>query len=337
MRTSYPYPSGPSTLADAKTRVNIHALWIHFNLPGDSRKNPCLSPFRVDHKPSFSVNADGTLFNDLATGQAGDQVTFFQLASGLSQKDACKKFIKLAGGHFTPAPRAACPRPADTKPKPVFPDFRRGTADEINHLASLRNIGREGIEFASERGLLFFATLKDCPAWIITDKARVNAQARRMDGQRWEHIGAKAWTLPGAWASWPIGITEAQDFPAIALCEGGPDFLAAHYLALWEQSTYYPKRDVSCSPVAMLGASQRIHADALLLFAGKRVRIFGHDDEAGRGAVERWAAQLASVGADVDAFSFAGLQQVDGKPVKDLNDSLLMDAGSFIRVERMLP
>ena len=79
----------------------------------------------------------------------------------------------------------------------------------------------------------------------------------------------------------------------------------------------------------MLGASQRIHADALPMFTGKRVRIFGHDDEAGRGAVERWAAQLASVGADVDAFSFAGLVQADGKPVKDLNDSLLMDAGEF--------
>ena len=65
------------------------------------------------------------------------------------------------------------------------------------------------------------------------------------------------------------------------------------------------------------------------MFTGKRVRIFGHDDEAGRAAVERWARQLESVGADVDAFSFAGLRQVDGKPVKDLNDSLLMDAASF--------
>ena len=46
-------------------------------------------------------------------------------------------------------------------------------------------------------------------------------------------------------------------------------------------------------------------------------------------AVERWAAQLASAGADVDAFSFAGLVQTDGKPVKDLNDSLLMDVASF--------
>ena len=338
MKSLYPHNAGQSMLADAKARLNIFALWIHFNYPGKPSAN-CHSPFRKDAKPSFSVNADGTLWNDFATGEAGDAIDFFQRASGLSQKDACKKFIELAGGHCTPAPRAACPRPADAKPKPVFPDFRRGTADDFQPLASLRNIGREGIEWASERGLLCFAKLKDCPAWIITDAARLNAQARRMDGQCWNHLGGnpKAWTLPGSWASWPIGITEAKNFPAIALCEGGPDFISAHYLALWEQSTYYPKRDVSCAPVAMLGASQRIHADALPLFAGKRVRIFGHDDDAGRMAVERWAAQLASAGANVDAFSFAGLVQTDGKPVKDLNDALLMDVASFARVERMLP
>ena len=167
--------------------------------------------------------------------------------------------------------------------------------------------------------------------------ARVNAQARRMDGQKWEHIDAKAWTLPGAWASWPIGISEAQPFPAIALCEGGPDLLAAHYLALWEQATHHTKRDAQCSPVALLGASQRIHPDALPMFAGKRVRIFGHNDEAGREAVECWARELATVGADADAFSFAGLLQAGGQPVKDLNDSLSMDAASFVQAGRLLP
>jgi hypothetical protein len=325
-------------LADAKARLNIHALWRHFGFDGEPKVS-CRSPWREDHKPSFSVNADGTLWHDFSTGEAGDAVDFFQRATGLSRKEACRKFIELAGGHFTPAPRAARPQPqpADAKPMPGFPDFTKGTPADFNHLANIRNIGREGIEFASERGLLWFATLKDCPAWIVTDGARVNAQARRMDGQEWEHIGAKAWTLPGAWASWPIGITEALPFPAIALVEGGPDFLAAHYLALWEQASHHAMRDVQCSPVMLAGASLKIHPDALPLFAGKRVRIFGHDDEAGRTAVELWARQLESVGADVDAFTFAGLVQADGKPVKDLNNSLLMDAASFAEAGRMMP
>jgi hypothetical protein len=336
----YPYHSGRSTLADAKTRFTIHDLWRYFGFPGEPKAN-CHSPFRADHKPSFSVNADGTLWHDFAKGEAGDAVDFFQRASGLSPKDACRKFIELAGGHFAPAPRVGGPqhRGVETKPKPTFPDFRKGTVTDFNQLASLRQISREGVEWAGERGLLWFATLKDCPAWIVTDMARVNAQARRMDAQQWQHLegNPKAWTRPGSWASWPLGITEAQPFPAIALCEGGPDFLAAHYLALWEQSTHYTKRDVQCAPVTMLGASQRIHPDALPLFAGKQVRIFGHDDEAGRAAVERWARQLEPVAAAVDAFNFAGLRHVNGQPVKDLNDSLLMDATSFAQLGGMLP
>jgi hypothetical protein len=340
MTTPYPFPSGQSTLADAKARLNIYGLWNHFNFTGKPAAS-CRCPWREDHKPSFSVNAEGTLWNDFSTGEAGDVVDFFQRASGLPQKDACRKFMELAGGRFTATPRATRPqsKPADAKPKPVFGHFSTGTPADIQRLASLRKIGSEGIEFAVERGLLRFATLKGLPAWVITDAARVNAQARRMDGQGWNHLPdcPKAYTLPGSWASWPLGIREAQPFPAIAFCEGGPDFLAAHYLTLWEQSTHHARRDVSCVPVAMLGASQRIHADALPLFAGKRVRILGHHDEAGRGAVERWAAQLASVGADVDAFSFSGLQQVDGSPVKDLNDALVMDAGSFAQIQRVLP
>ena len=326
------------SLSDAKQRLGIPALWNHFGFPGDPKKS-CRCPWRPDHKPSFSVTPDGLLWHDFATGEGGDAIDFLARASGLSRADACRKFIELAGGHLTPAPGATWPhpQPAEAKPKPAFPDFSRGTAADFKQLAGLRQISREGIEWAGERGLLRFATLKDCPAWIVTDAARVNAQARRMDGRKWEHIDAKAWTLPGAWASWPIGILEAQPFPAIALCEGGPDLLAAHYLALWEQATHHSKRDVQCSPVGLLGARQRIHPDALPLFTGKRVRIFGHDDEAGRAAVERWAGQLASVGADVDAFSFAGLRQVDGEPVKDLNNSLLMDAMSFAQAERMLP
>lgn len=338
MKTSYSCPSGRSTLADAKARLNIHELWRHFGFDGEP-KTSCHSPFRDDAKPSFSVNTDGTLWNDFATGETGDAVDFFQRASGLPQKDACRKFIELAGGYIATAPLAAKSRRLDAKPKPSFPEFHKGTEADFKQLAKLRNIGREGLEFASERGLLWFSTLKDCPAWIVTDSKRVNAQARRIDGQGWNHLegNPKAYTLPGSWASWPIGIMESGNYPVVALCEGGPDFLSAHYLALWEQASHHNARDVQCSPVAMLGASHQIHADALPMFTGKRVRIFGHDDSAGRDAVERWAAQLASIGADVDAFSFAGLRQADAKPVNDLNDSLMMDVSSFARVERMMP
>ncbi len=332
MKTFYPSPFGPSTLAVAKRRLNIHALWRHFGFDGEPRKS-CRCPWREDHRPSFSVNADGTLWNDFATGEAGDAVNFFQRATGLSKRDGCRKFIELADGDITPTPRAARPKckPADARPKPTFPDIIKGTVEDLKRLASFRNISINGIESASERGLLWFAGLKDWPAWIVTDSARLNAQARRMDGLGWDHLPdcPKAYTLPGAWAAWPIGITESQLFPTIALCEGGSDLLAAcHFIAC-------ESRESHCSPVAMLGASQRIHPDALPLFTGKSVRIFGHEDEAGRAAVERWAQQLETVDADVDAFNFSGLRQVDGQPVNDLNDCTSIHADDF-ETERIL-
>ena len=338
MKKLYPNLTIRSNLTGAKARLNIYGLWRHFGFAGEPKAS-CRCPWRDDHNPSFSVNEDGSLWHDFATGEGGDAVDFFQRASGLSRKDACQKFIELAGGSITMprAGRSHC-KPAAAKPKRKLPDFAKGMVADFKQLAKLRNIGREGLEWASERGLLCFAKLNGHPAWIITDAARVNAQARRMDGQPWEHIqGAKAWTLPRSSAAWPIGITEAKTFPAIALCEGGPDFLAAHYQVLWEQASDFSERDVQCAPVAMLGAAQRIHPDALPLFAGKRVRIFGHADEAGMAAVERWGAQLVSVGAEVDAFDFAGLVQVDGNPVKDLNDALSMDADSFAQAERTMP
>jgi len=150
-------------------------------------------------------------------------------------------------------------------------------------------------------------------------------------------VTPKAWTLPGSWASWPIGVKEAHRFDSIALCEGSPDFLAAHFLTRWEQASHYTRREVQSAPVALLGASVNIHLDALPLFAGKRIRIFPHADKAGYAAAERWAAQLESVGANVDAFNFGGLRQFNGTPVKDLNDSLAMEAASFREAERMLP
>ena len=107
---------------------------------------------------------------------------------------------------------------------------------------------------------------------------------------------------------------EAEDFPAIALLEGGPDLLAAFHL-LW-----LADRDNLIAPVAILGAANHLPQNALPYFKEKIVRIFQHDDADGLAAAKRWAAQLTAAGAEVEGFSFAWLLQANGWPVNDLND-----------------
>ena len=313
-------------LAEAKTRVSIPDLWRRLDLPGEPNVS-CRSPFREDRKPSFSVSRDGLLFNDFASGAGGDAIDFLQLATGLSREAACRKFIEMAGGAVSsslPVKRTP-PAPPQARQRPSPPPMRRGTAADFRRLARLRNLSPEGIQLAGGRGLLWFAELRGFDSWIVTDGERLNQQARRMDGGTWAHLPdhPKAWTLRGSWASWPIGAKEAKPFEKVALVEGGPDLLATFHFI------YCEDREAEVAPVAILGAANSIPEDALQLLGGKIIRLFPHTDEAGREAAERWARQLASVGAEVDAFDFAGLHQMNGAPVGDLNDLAYISPDDF--------
>ncbi len=319
-------------IAEAKQRLSIPAVWARLDLPGEP-KTSCKSPFREDRHASFSVSKDGKLFNDFATGEAGDAVDFLQVATGLSPEAACRKFIELAGGALcSPLPvRQSKPVASQPRRRPSFPAMRRGEDAELHQLAELRTVSFAAVFLANDVGLLRFATWKEKAAWIVTDGERLNAQARRLDGEAWEAIGAKAQTLPGAWASWPLGIKTGANYPAFLLCEGGPDLLAGlHFI-------HEAGAEWSHFPVAMLGAKQRIHPDALPLLAGKRVRIMAHADTAGREGAEGWAAQLVTVGADVDVADLRGLRKADGEPVTDLNDATQIHPEDAHELKGLLP
>ena len=189
------------------------------------------------------------------------------------------------------------------------------SAAEIATIAECRDVSPESVAIAVERGLLFCADWHGHRAWVVTDSARIAAQARRMDGALW--ACGKTQSLPGSITGWPIGLREAAARPAIALVEGSGDLLAAFHLA-WCGIDNLDALGV----VAILGAKARIADTALPFFAGKRVRIFAHDDAAGYAGAATWAAQLKAAEAVVDAFSFSGFRQNDGEKVNDLNDFL---------------
>jgi hypothetical protein len=316
-----------SRIEDAKRRFSIPVIWTSRNLPGKPAKS-CRSPFRKDHSPSFSVSEDGQRWIDFATGERGDVIDFLAKCRGISSAEAFGELLNLADGIDR---QAASRNEAEREPRrsPLKLDaIEPCSEDDLFKIGKLRSIPFAGLKLAQERKLLFaYSDPYQGRCWLITDDARRNAIARRLDGQRFrfrppqqdQKEGPKSRCWPGSEANFPIGIAQAGPYPAIALCEGAPDFLAAFALA--DAGAV----ESLVAPVCMTGASCSIHKDALPSFRGKRVRIFGHADEAGRGAIQRWVEQLQAVQAEVDAFDFSGLIKADGSLVKDLNDFVLAD------------
>lgn len=315
-----------SPLEAAKDRLTIPELWARLGLPGEPRRHG-RSPFREDRSPSFSIFAGGRRWRDFATGAGGDAADFLACALELSPGEGVRKLIEMAGisqNNDEPFPldrsvrdpakilnmksptaeaawagKAAAQSEKATK-RARWPVLEACSEEEIAAIAERRGLSVEGVTLAAQRGLLWMADSREGRAWVITDSRRVNAQARRLDGLSWERISAKAWTLPGSEASWPVGLSEAAACPAIALVEGGPDLLAACHLIAQSAET-----DL-IAPVAMLGAGQAIPHQAAPLFAGKRVRIFAHADPAGQQAARRWWAQIRNSAGYVDGYTATG-------------------------------
>ena len=202
-----------SPLEVAKERLSIPALWVILALPGKPGRS-CRSPFREDRNPSFVIFDDDRRFYEHGTGQDGDAVDFLAMALGISNGDASRKLIELAGvipqtPHFQREEKhgSGDEMAEKARKRESWSTFDAPTGAEIKAIAELRGLSIEGVSLAAEAGLLWCANCDEGRAWIVTDSRRINAQARRMDGQPWTHIGSKkAWTLAGSRAKWPIGL-----------------------------------------------------------------------------------------------------------------------------------
>jgi len=283
--------------------------------PGDSLKI-CITGAHAGRWSDFGGAQD----------EKGDLIGLLKRARGIDLKTACDQALDWLGvppdQRIAGVPTRAAPKPIETRaPSETWlrlqNRLKAGTPTQLVALAELRKLpATAGLELATRHGQLWFADVWDdgfeWPAWILTDGARRNAQARRMDGKPWSGIGnKKAKTIAGCEAGWPVGITEAANSPDIAFVEGAPDFLAAWHF-IW-----YTERTRDIRPVAMFGVNAAIHPDALPLFRGKSVWLYAHEDEnrAGLIGAMEWRKQLHTAGAkSVQLYDFAP------NHVKDLNE-----------------
>jgi hypothetical protein len=102
-------------------------------------------------------------------------------------------------------------------------------------------------------------------------------------------------------------------WPAVALVEGGADFVAAygaiHSLGLLDK----------VQVCGILGAGNKLPAGAVASLRNRHTRIFQHHDKAGREAADIWATQIFNTGGSVDIWE-------PEKQGMDLNDVFTLPA-----------
>ena len=88
-----------SPLEAALDKLLIADVWRLIGLPGEppERDKTVRSPFRDDKHPSFSIFDYGRRWKDHGTGEQGNAADFLAKARGLSNGDACRELIRLAG------------------------------------------------------------------------------------------------------------------------------------------------------------------------------------------------------------------------------------------------
>jgi hypothetical protein len=317
----------------AKRSLPLPDLLVQLGFPDWKKKNP-LRDDRCGNSFTVTQKGDCWLWYEHFLGVGGDQISYLEQLYGLNRRDATNSFLSMARGYWAPPPEIRqIKRPTDTegeRRKPVLPSMDQGTRAKWDPLSKLRGFAVDGIGLAVSRGLLRFSHLRGFDSWLVTDCSQWLAQARRLDGCLWEHIGdKKSWTLPGCRGGWTLGAEESKPFEKIAMVEGGPDFVAAHCLICAEG------KERSIGVLAVLGVSNNLTAEAITACKGKLVRIIGHTDQRGKEAVAKWANQLPQ--STVETFSLEGLIQANGKSVEDLNDALHMGDLGREELGGMLP
>jgi hypothetical protein len=314
-----------TTLQEAKERVRIFDLWREFGFDGEPKKQ-CRCPFHEDRSPSFSVFDDGRGWKCFSGCGEGSVIDFYAKAKGVSDDEACKEILRMAGTSSIVEPRRTVPkRSHDVLELPPLVSCSK----EISQcVADSRGLSIAAVDFASAwLKTVVFGRVCDQDCWILTDASRRSAEARRIDRKAFPAVGAlserKSHSLRHSSKSWPVGILPPgfeepwlrKHVHKILLVEGGPDYLAACQLIA--------AHDENILPVAMLGASSAISKDALPYFRNRNVTVIAHADEAGHTAAIRWAQQIT------DAQGSARVVEVGS----DLNEAVstggLKDAGEL--------
>jgi hypothetical protein len=310
-------------LSEAKARLPLTRLMSDLGLSEHAKKS-ARCPFHEDGSASFSVyrGDDGQERWKCHAGcGGGDAVDFIARKLGLSNHDACKEFIRLAGV----APLLATPRPGagpatPTPPAPAAPRPPFGgwpacvtafTAEHAAKLADWRGYSPAFVDWLHAQALLglwegerIALPVKDSQGVVIGLHYR-----KREDGSWRFH--------PPGTPSLPLVVGDLASAAAVWAFESQWDMLAALDLAGWHSA---PDGLPGLAAVATRGAENGKKL-AGLLPSGATLILFPQEEALKPGKTEtpaqRWTHESAAAGG---CKSVLLVPPPSG--LKDLNDAL---------------
>jgi hypothetical protein len=280
---------------------------------------------------SFDVNLRTGIFGDWASDDKKQRgpINFWMAVRGVDFKTAVQGLAAWLGGEadiLQPGHRHSAPNERDKMI--LFPSgLSLPTEQDLQLLSQSRAIAVDALRIAAERGFIYsFDDKRNGRCWLYTDQRRRCGLRRRLDGKPFRLSDGAHRKVACCWGSEmriPIGYQEAESFSNLGIVEGAPDALAllAH---AWASGV-----ETHIAPICMPSVGANFTDSSLVYLENKRARIFIDNDDDGRKAANRWAAQLQRANVTVDGFIFTGLFTTDGRPVKDLNDLLKVDYDSW--------
>jgi AAA domain/CHC2 zinc finger len=181
----------------AKLRLPLPLLMQQLGL-GEHAKKSARCPFHDDHHASFSVwrNADGAWFFKCHTGCGeGDEISLLELRKQISQSEATKLYVEMAGVAQTPRGQLLGQKSNSENPKPI--DWQRCvnafSPKYLERLAQWRGYSIEFCSWLKQNGLI--GLFNGFIAFPVHDRAGIveAVHYRLKDGSwRYHPKGAKA-------------------------------------------------------------------------------------------------------------------------------------------------
>ena len=316
--------------------VDVGSVWSLLGLQGDPKQS-CRCPVHKDKHASFSVyraSKDGRwLWKCHAGCGRGDMADLWMLVTGCGKTEAIRELRRHFAlgrpmGRAWQIGRLASLVAEEPRQLPSL-ELDLGTDAELAALSSPRRLPEAGLRLAIERGVLRFANHRGVRSWVITDTEGKAISCRPLSGNPWGN-GSKALMVKDTQANHLIGLPHVEGAKVVFICEGGPDLLAAHALAL--RLAELGLADLAAIAVtALLAASVTPSSSTCEAMKGKHIVIWAHGDMAGIHAAETWASQFRPYAESVRVFEPGALMP----EAKDLNDVLSHEGGMELLVAGM--